>query len=140
MDSLCCFNGSQLSGGKLIGSGKGSSSRGHIKYGFSLTNGKANYPMEDYHVAKFAQVQGRELGLFAIYDGHLGDSVHAYLQKHLFLNILKEDFWNDPSGAIEKAYEAADQAILSHSCDLGRGGSIAVTAMTPYFSLFGEEA
>lgn len=46
--------------------------------------------MEDYHVAKFVQFHGRELGLFAIYDGHLGDSVPAYLQKHLFSNILKE--------------------------------------------------
>lgn len=46
--------------------------------------------MEDYHVAKFVQIRGRELGLFAIYDGHLGDSVPAYLQKHLFSNILKE--------------------------------------------------
>lgn len=46
--------------------------------------------MEDYHVAKFVQHHGRELGLFAIYDGHLGDSVPSYLQKHLFSNILKE--------------------------------------------------
>lgn len=46
--------------------------------------------MEDYHVAKFVHLQGHELGLFAIYDGHLGDSVPAYLQKHLFPNILKD--------------------------------------------------
>jgi len=46
--------------------------------------------MEDFHVAKFIQVKGHELGLFAIFDGHLGDSVPAYLQKHLFANILKE--------------------------------------------------
>jgi serine/threonine protein phosphatase PrpC len=52
--------------------------------------GKANHPMEDYHVAKFVQTQGKELGLFAIYDGHLGDRVPSYLQKHLFSNILKE--------------------------------------------------
>lgn len=46
--------------------------------------------MEDYHVAKIVQLRGHELGLFAIFDGHLGDSVPAYLQKHLFSNILKE--------------------------------------------------
>ena len=46
--------------------------------------------MEDYHVAKFVQLDKHELGLFAIYDGHLGDSVPAYLQTHLFANILKE--------------------------------------------------
>lgn len=61
-----------------------------IKYGFSLVKGKANHPMEDYHVAKFVQIEEHELGLFAIYDGHLGDRVPLYLQKHLFSNILKE--------------------------------------------------
>ncbi|KAG6425065.1 hypothetical protein SASPL_115489 [Salvia splendens] len=76
------------------------------------------------------QVRGRELGLFAIYDGHLGDSVPAYLQKHLFSNILKEeDFWTDPNRSIAKAYERTDHAILSHNPDLGRGGSTAVTAI-----------
>ncbi|CAA0812406.1 Probable protein phosphatase 2C 10 [Striga hermonthica] len=132
MDSLCCFSASccQVAGGNSTTSGKGSSSRGHVKYGFSLVKGKANHPMEDYHVAKFVQFQGRELGLFAIYDGHLGDSVPAYLQKHLFSNILEEeDFLRDPSRAIAKAYETTDQAILSHSRDLGRGGSTAVTAI-----------
>ncbi|KAL6513143.1 hypothetical protein OROGR_020629 [Orobanche gracilis] len=130
MDSFCCFNCSQLSGGNSTGSGKGSSSRGNVKYGFSLAKGKANHLMEDYHVAKFVQSEGRELGLFAIYDGHLGDSVPAYLQKHLFSNILNEDgFWNDPHSAIAKAYGTTDQAILSHSPDLGRGGSTAVTAI-----------
>ena len=71
-------------------SGKGRSPQGPIKYGFSLVKGKANHPMEDYHVAKFHHTKGHELGLFAIYDGHMGDSVPAYLQKHLFSNILKE--------------------------------------------------
>lgn len=46
--------------------------------------------MEDYHVAKFVQIERNELGLFAVYDGHLGESVAAYLQNHLFPNILKE--------------------------------------------------
>nr|AQV11978.1 PP2C [Tamarix hispida] len=132
MDSLCCFNSvSQIVGGRSSGaSGKGRSHLNAVKYGFSLVKGKANHPMEDYHVAKFVQTRGHELGLFAIFDGHLGDTVPAYLQKHLFSNILKEEnFWNDPSTSISKAYEITDQAILSHSPDLGRGGSTAVTAI-----------
>ncbi|CAA2965401.1 probable protein phosphatase 2C 9 [Olea europaea var. sylvestris] len=129
MDKLCCFP--QLAGGRSsCSSGKGRSQQGPVKYGFSLIKGKANHPMEDYHVAKFLHTNGRELGLFAIFDGHLGDSVPAYLQKHLFSNILKEDdFWADPNTAIAKAYERTDQAILSHTPDLGRGGSTAVTAI-----------
>lgn len=101
-----------------------------IKYGFSLVKGKANHPMEDYRVAKFVQIEEHELGLFAIYDGHLGDRVPLYLQKHLFSNILKEEeFWVDPGGSISKAYEKTDQAILANSSNLGRGGSTAVTAI-----------
>ncbi|KAK9989089.1 hypothetical protein SO802_029328 [Lithocarpus litseifolius] len=131
MDSLCCFNPvSQVGGRSSCISGKGRSHQGTAKYGFSLVKGKANHPMEDYHVAKFVHIQGQELGLFAIYDGHLGDSVPTYLQKHLFPNILKEDeFWTDPNRSISKAYERTDQAILSHNPDLGRGGSTAVTAI-----------
>ncbi|KAF7842981.1 putative protein phosphatase 2C 9 isoform X1 [Senna tora] len=122
--------GRDPSGRSSCSSGKGRSHQTPVKYGFSLVKGKANHPMEDYHVAKFVQVRGHELGLFAIYDGHLGDSVPAYLQKNLFTNILKdEEFWTDPGRSIVKAYETTDRAILSHSPDLGRGGSTAVTAI-----------
>ncbi|KAE9591845.1 hypothetical protein Lal_00038712 [Lupinus albus] len=132
MDNLCCFSpATKAAGGRSSSSsGKGKSHKSPVKYGFSLVKGKANHPMEDYHVAKFVMLNGEELGLFAIYDGHLGDSVPAYLQKNLFSNILKEDeFWTDPSSSIIKAYETTDQAILSHDPDLGRGGSTAVTAI-----------
>lgn len=133
MDNLCCFKSvySQLVGGRSsCSSGKGRSRQSPFKYGFSLIKGKANHPMEDYHVAKIVRSHGRELGLFAIFDGHLGDSVPAYLQKHLFQNILTEqNFWADPSRSIARAYEKTDQAILSHNPDLGRGGSTAVTAI-----------
>ncbi|MFS7979209.1 putative protein-serine/threonine phosphatase [Helianthus anomalus] len=112
------------------GSGKGQGHHGSVKYGFSLVKGKANHPMEDYHVSKFISHRGRELGLFAIYDGHLGDEVPVYLQKNLFPNIIKEgEFLKDPHRSISKAYERTDQAILSHDPDLGRGGSTAVTAI-----------
>ncbi|XP_013600191.1 PREDICTED: probable protein phosphatase 2C 9 [Brassica oleracea var. oleracea] len=127
MGKFCCFT----SPSEVVGrSGKGRSDEGSIKYGFSLVKGKANHPMEDYHVANFINIQDHELGLFAIYDGHMGDTVPAYLQKHLFSNILKEgEFWVDPRRSIAKAYEKTDQAILSNSSDLGRGGSTAVTAI-----------
>ncbi|KAI6687782.1 hypothetical protein NL676_024610 [Syzygium grande] len=129
MARLCCFK-SQRAGVQSSASGKGRNIEGLIKYGFSLVKGKANHPMEDYHVAKFMQKKGHELGLFAIYDGHLGDKVPMYLQKHLFSNILKEEeFWVDPNKSISKAYERTDEAILSSSSDLGRGGSTAVTAI-----------
>ncbi|CAI0446210.1 unnamed protein product [Linum tenue] len=133
MDSLCCFNASysQIVGGRSSSSsGRGKNHDGVIKFGFSLVKGKANHPMEDYHVAKFVQIQGHELGLFAIYDGHLGDGVPSYLQKNLFPNILKEEeFWAFPDRSISKAYERTDQDILSQGSDLGRGGSTAVTAI-----------
>ncbi|URE43640.1 Stage II sporulation protein E (SpoIIE) [Musa troglodytarum] len=44
-----------------------------------------------FSVVKFIQMRGQELSLFAIFGGHLGDDVPAYLQKHLFTYILKED-------------------------------------------------
>ncbi|URE43639.1 Stage II sporulation protein E (SpoIIE) [Musa troglodytarum] len=43
-----------------------------------------------FSVVKFIQMRGQELSLFAIFGGHLGDDVPAYLQKHLFTYILKE--------------------------------------------------
>ncbi|XP_020105306.1 probable protein phosphatase 2C 41 [Ananas comosus] len=134
MAGLCCFKSSCTESADQPSSdaGKGKSTQGRIKvnYGFSLIKGKANHPMEDYHVAKFVSMRGHELGLFAIFDGHLGESVPAYLQKNLFANILnEEDFWTDPQRAIFRAYEKTDKAILSHSPDLGRGGSTAVTAI-----------
>lgn len=46
--------------------------------------------MEDYVVSEFKQVKDKELGLFAIFDGHLGHDVASYLQSHLFENILKQ--------------------------------------------------
>ncbi|KAI4375612.1 hypothetical protein MLD38_013463 [Melastoma candidum] len=133
MDKFCCFDSScsPVAGGRSSHStGKGRSYHGPAKYGFSLIKGKANHPMEDFHVAKFVRLRGHELGLFAIFDGHLGDSVPAYLQRKLFTNILNEDdFWTDPVRSIARSYERTDQAILSHNPDLGRGGSTAVTAI-----------
>jgi serine/threonine protein phosphatase PrpC len=46
--------------------------------------------MEDYHVAEYRKEKNHELGLFAIFDGHLGNRVPSYLKDHLFNNILDE--------------------------------------------------
>jgi len=59
-------------------SGKGKTKKGTIKYGFSLVKGSADHSMEDYHVSKFEQTEGKELGLFAIFDGHMGDRLPSY--------------------------------------------------------------
>jgi len=79
------------------GKGKSQLSPNKVVHGFSLVKGKSTHPMEDYHVAEFRKVRGLELGLYAIFDGHLGENVASYLQKNLFRNILSEDeFWSEP--------------------------------------------
>ncbi|KAI8010575.1 putative protein phosphatase 2C 39 [Camellia lanceoleosa] len=62
----------------------------HITHGFHLVKGKSNHAMEDYLVSEFKKIENNELGLFAIFDGHMGHDVANYLQLHLFENILKE--------------------------------------------------
>ncbi|KAG6486546.1 hypothetical protein ZIOFF_055123 [Zingiber officinale] len=101
-----------------------------IRHGYHMVKGKSNHPMEDYLVAEFKKVGEYELGLFAIFDGHLGQNVADYLRANLFENILNEpDFWTDIESAIKKAYERTDTKILEKQAELGRGGSTAVTAI-----------
>ena len=64
-------------------------------YGHYLIKGKSRHAMEDYFVAEVKKVNNHDLGLFAIYDGHLGHHVADYLQRNLFNNILKEVFVMD---------------------------------------------
>ncbi|EEF44394.1 probable protein phosphatase 2C 58 [Ricinus communis] len=102
----------------------------HITHGYHLVKGKSHHDMEDYVVSNFKQVNNNELGLFAIFDGHLGHDVASYLQNHLFDNILKEpDFWTDTESAIRRAYHTTDDEILEKAFVLGKGGSTAVTAI-----------
>lgn len=64
--------------------------RKHVTHGYHLVEGKSNHAMEDCLVAELKQLDDNELGLFAIYDGHMGHNVAQYLQTHLFPNILKQ--------------------------------------------------
>lgn len=71
------------------GKGKSRASK-NITQGSHLMKGKSNHAMEDYVVSYFKEVDTKELGLFAIFDGHLGHDVASYLQMHLFDSILKQ--------------------------------------------------
>lgn len=75
----------------------------HVTHGFHLVEGKSNHAMEDYVVAEFKQVDHHhhELGLFAIFDGHLSNAIPDYLQSHLFSNIINEVQWLVPSSQVD---------------------------------------
>ncbi|CAK9182989.1 unnamed protein product [Ilex paraguariensis] len=102
----------------------------HVTHGYHLVKGKSNHAMEDYVFADFKQADDNELGLFAIFDGHLSHDIPDYLRSHLFDNILKEpDFWTEPENAIRRAYRITNTTILEKAVDLGKGGSTAVTVI-----------
>ncbi|KAI3887748.1 hypothetical protein MKX03_018595 [Papaver bracteatum] len=122
--------GSSTSDTAEAGKGKSKMFGKQITHGFHLVKGQSHHAMEDYIVAKFKQVDENELGLFAIFDGHLGHDVPDYLCSHLFENILNEtDFWTQTEHAIKKAYLITDDKILEKAVELGKGGSTAVTAI-----------
>ena len=62
----------------------------HVTHGYHLVKGKSYHDMEDYVFAQFKQIDDNELGLFAIYDGHLSHDIPDYLKTHLFENIINE--------------------------------------------------
>lgn len=117
--------------GSSADSGKGKSKISkNVTHGYHLVKGKSHHAMEDYIVAQFKQVDDNELGLFAIFDGHLSHNIPDYLRSNLFDNILKEpDFWTEPENAMRRAYRVTDTTILEKAFDLGKGGSTAVTAI-----------
>ncbi|KAL1568374.1 protein-serine/threonine phosphatase [Salvia divinorum] len=111
------------------GKGKSKMSK-KIKHGYHLVEGKSGHAMEDYVFAESRQADENELGLFAIFDGHLSREIPNFLKSHLFNNILKEpDFWTATDAAIRRAYRITDSTILEKAKDLGKGGSTAVTAI-----------
>lgn len=84
-----CLNSSPSDPGKG-GKGRSKSSSNKVSHGFHLVEGQSGHDMEDYHVAEYRKKKNHVLGLFAIFDGHLGDRVPSYLKEHLFNNILEE--------------------------------------------------
>lgn len=88
-----CINGSSPDTGKGKSKFKSSSMTKKVCHGFHLVKGQSGHDMEDYHVAEYRKKKGHVLGLFAIFDGHLGDRVPSYLKDNLFDNILEEVFY-----------------------------------------------
>ncbi|GMY28424.1 probable protein phosphatase 2C 44 [Fagus crenata] len=124
--NVACFKSSSADSGK----GTIKSSNYKVAHGFHLVEGKSGHDMEDYHVAEYRKKNNHVLGLFAIFDGHLGDRVPSYLRDNLFNHILDEPtFWKDPETGIRNAYLSTDKFILENSMQLGPGGSTAVTAI-----------
>ncbi|KAJ6865734.1 protein phosphatase 2C 58 [Populus alba x Populus x berolinensis] len=106
----------------LSSSASGDTGKGRSKMSKHITHG--------YHT----QVHDKELGLFAIFDGHLGHEVASYLQTHLFDNILKEhDFWTDTESCNKESLSLqTDAEILEKAIALGKGGSTAVYSNTDH--------
>ncbi|KAG6387073.1 hypothetical protein SASPL_152255 [Salvia splendens] len=101
----------------------------HVSHGCHLVEGKMKHGMEDCLVATCKKIDGHDLGLYAIFDGHSGRDVAQYLHDHLFHNILNQaDFWRSPKEAVRRAYEETDKDILENVVG-SRGGSTAVTAI-----------
>ncbi|XP_022633013.1 probable protein phosphatase 2C 28 isoform X2 [Vigna radiata var. radiata] len=108
---------------------KNNPSSRHFIHGYHLIQGQMNHGMEDYIFAQRRNLDGYDLGLYAIFDGHSGHEVAKYLRNHLFENILSEPgFWENPGQAIKKACKATDDEILENIADSSRG-STAVAAI-----------
>jgi protein phosphatase 1L len=86
LQNVACFKSSSADSGK----GTIKSSNYKVAHGFHLVEGKSGHDMEDYHVAEYRKKKDHVLGLFAIFDGHLGDRVPSYLRDNLFNHILDE--------------------------------------------------
>lgn len=86
LQKATCLDSSTPDSGK----GKCKSCSNIVAHGFHLVEGKSGHDMEDYHVAEYRNKKSHVLGLFAIFDGHLGNSVPSYLKDNLFNNILEE--------------------------------------------------
>ena len=61
----------------------------HVTHGYHLVKGKMDHGMKDYVVAE-RRINGHDIGLYAIFDGHSGRDVAKYLQTHLFDKILSK--------------------------------------------------
>ncbi|CAN1145132.1 Probable protein phosphatase 2C 28 [Linum perenne] len=100
-----------------------------IRHGYHLIRGQMDHSMEDFGVAEKRKLDGHDLHLYAIFDGHSGRHVAQYLQTHLLDNILTQpDLLKKPKRAVRRTYNITDHDILDNVAGF-RGGSTAVTVI-----------
>jgi protein phosphatase 1L len=96
--------------------GGGESRRLPVTFGYARVKGLRDHPIEDYHVARMQSFETNEIGLFAVYDGHAGTEVAAYLEQKLFDSILVHpDFAKDPKKSIIDVYLSTDERLATSS-------------------------
>lgn len=113
-------------------SGAGEMQTGRISFGFAKVKGPRKDQIEDFHVARMHEIDGQEIGLFAVMDGHAGPDVAEYLTDNLFDVITRHpNFLKDPKNAIIEAYHETDERILGmgNTNMKWRVGSTATTAL-----------
>ncbi|XP_072993645.1 probable protein phosphatase 2C 7 [Typha latifolia] len=111
-------------------SGGWKSEHGSLSYGYSSFRGR-RASMEDFFDAKLLKIDGENINLFGIFDGHGGSRAAEYLREHLFENLMKHpQFMTDTKLAISETYQKTDLNFLdAESNNLRDDGSTASTAV-----------
>lgn len=57
---------------KTAWTGGGEGEQTNVTFKYTRVKGLRDHPIEDYHVARMTSLDGNEIGLFAVFDGHAG--------------------------------------------------------------------
>ncbi|PKA54083.1 putative protein phosphatase 2C 52 [Apostasia shenzhenica] len=111
-------------------SGSWKSENGRLSCGYSSFRGK-RASMEDFYDLKTSKMDGEDVHLFGIFDGHGGSRAAEYLKEHLFENLMKHpEFIADTKTAISETYKKTDSDFLDAEKGTFRDdGSTAATAV-----------
>lgn len=89
-------------------SGSGASRVHDVMYAWASAPG-INHTLksiEDAVAISLGQIDGQEVAMFGVYDGHAGRHVSQYLKNHLFEKVTDEPEFEkeDYEGALRRAY------------------------------------
>lgn len=110
--------------------GGGLSQDGKFSYGYASSPGKRS-SMEDYYETRIDGVDGEQVGLFGVFDGHGGVCAAEYVKQNLFSNLINHPkFITDTKSAIADAYNHTDTEFLKSENNGNKdAGSTASTAI-----------